>query len=309
MRARPDEAYTSRRAPAVRAESCSCNFQVKIPVQITRIKAGLFGQPLSGSLSPDIFRLFAGLTGTGISYEPRETPASGLAEGIASAKAEGWSGFNVTIPHKAAVCALLASADDAVRAAGAANCVRFGTAGPEGVNTDAAALNEIFKEKGITPSGKKAAIFGSGGAAAAAGWALGSSGASETVFLSRNPAKGAALARRLGPCFPKTLFSAAPFAAPSGDTGTIINATPLGMYGPGTPPFAPRHGTSCLDMAYSAHGTEFIKAAAAGGAVTVDGLEILVWQAALSLRFWTGLPAGDIVELKREALRLLRGSL
>jgi len=274
---------------------------VKKPV----IKAGLFGQPLSKSLSPDLFRIFARLTGAEISYELREVPASSLASEILTAKAEGWNGFNVTLPHKGAVLAMLSLADPAAKAAGAANAVRFGRTGLEGINTDAHALVEIFSERELKTSGRTAAVFGSGGAAGAAGWALGRSRAAAVAFCARNQDSAAKLAARLSESFPGTAFSVSPFAEPARKPDIIVNATPLGMYAPGTPPCGPAGVSACLDLAYAPGGTEFTKNAEAAGCRTVNGLEILTWQAALSLRFWTGQPAGDIVEFKREALRLL----
>ncbi len=276
-------------------------------VAIKTYKAGLVGLPLSKSLSPEIFRIFAQLTGAAISYELRECGAGELTAVIASLKEEGWTGFNVTIPHKQAVFKLATLSDPASRVTGAVNAVRFGPRGLEGLNTDADAVRETLEEQGAAPAGKAAVVFGSGGAAAAAGWALGRSGAASVTFNSRNAASAPDLAARLGAAFPKTVFSAAAFAAPSTSADILVNATPLGMYQPGMPPCTPSAGTVCLDLAYAPAGTEFLAAAKAAGALTIDGLEPLVRQAALSLKFWTGLPGGDIVKFNREALRLLKG--
>lgn len=272
-------------------------------------KAGLLGLPLSGSLSPRIFRIFSALTGAAITYEPRECGASELAAVIASLKNEGWAGFNVTIPHKLAVFKLLDLTDPASREIRAVNAVRLGRRGLEGLNTDAAAIREVLEENASSPSGKAAVVFGSGGAAAAAGWALARSGAASVTFNARNGSAAAGLAARLGAAFPDTVFSAAAFSAPSSSAGILVNATPLGMYQPGGPPCSPAAGTICLDLAYAPGGTEFMAAAGAAGAKALDGIEVLVRQAALSLKFWTGLPGGDIVKFNREAVALLRKEL
>jgi len=270
------------------------------------LRAGLFGFPLSNSLSPNLFRIFAGLTGTEISYELREVRPGELRLEADRARADGWAGFNVTLPYKREACALLNLADPAAKAAGAANAVRFGRAGLEGMNTDAHALVELLHERGLSLTGRTACVFGSGGAAAAAGWALGRSRAAEVTFRARNHHIAGALAARLEDCFPHTVFSAAPFSAPERPADILLNATPLGMYEPGRPPCAPAAGTLCVDLAYAPGGTEFLKAAAAAGASLIDGVELLAWQAVLSLKFWSGLPTGDIVKFKQEALRLLR---
>ncbi|OGR65929.1 MAG: hypothetical protein A2X31_01130 [Elusimicrobia bacterium GWB2_63_22] len=269
------------------------------------IKAGLFGSPLDKSLSPELFGIFGRLAGTAISYELRDVPRSHLRGAIDGARLNGWAGFNVTLPYKQEVCALLSQADPAAKAAGAVNAVRFGRTGLEGNNTDAHALREIFCERGMDPAGRAAAVYGAGGAAGAAGWALGRSRASSVVFYARNTQAAGALAARLGDCFPGTAFSTAPFEGPAaGDI--FVNATPLGMYTPGRPPCAPGADSFCFDMAYAPGGTEFGAAAEKAGATVVDGLELLVWQAVLALKFWSGLPTGDIVKFKQEALALLR---
>jgi len=268
--------------------------------------AGLIGHPVAKSLSRDVFAVFAALTGEDIVYEPVDCAPAELALTLPGLRARGWAGFNVTTPHKSAVCRLLAMADPAAAACGSVNCVRFGRAGLEGLNTDARALLAALDEADFSAAGKDAAIFGSGGSAASSGWALGRSSASAVTFHARNQPAAAALAARLGSAFPKTVFTAAPFEKPAGAPAIFVNATPLGMYAPGRPPCEPGPGTLCADLAYAKDGTELTRAAAAGGAAAIDGLSLLVWQAALSLKYWTGLPSGDIVKFKQEALALLK---
>jgi shikimate dehydrogenase len=271
-----------------------------------QLKAGLIGHPVAKSLSGDVFAAFAALTGEDLCYEPVDCPPAQLALTLPGLKARGWAGFNVTTPHKSAVCGLLAMADPAAKACGAVNCVRFGRAGLEGLNTDARALLSALEEAGFSAAGKSAVIYGSGGSAASSGWALGRSSAAAVTFHARNAKAAAALAARLGEAFPKTVFTAAPFEKPASAPAIVVNATPLGMYEPGRPPCEPGPGTLCADLAYGRDGTELTRAAAAAGAAVIDGLSLLVWQAALSLKYWTGLPSGDIVKFKQEALALLK---
>ncbi|HAN04047.1 MAG TPA: hypothetical protein DCW72_04790 [Elusimicrobia bacterium] len=273
------------------------------------LKAGLIGRPLSKSLSPDIFGVFASLTGERIVYELREVEPQGLRPGIEQARAQGWAGFNVTLPYKKEVCSLLQLADPAVKAAGAVNAVRFGRGGLEGMNTDARALLEALQELSYNAAGKSAVVYGAGGAAASSGWALGRAMAASVVFRARDAAAARALAARLADCFPRTAFSAAPWEAEKGAPDILVNATPLGMYEPGRPPCEPLRGQLCADLAYAPAGTGFTAEAARAGAIVIDGLSLLVWQAALSLRFWAGLPTGDIVKFKREAFSLLEKKL
>ncbi|MGD9643693.1 MAG: shikimate dehydrogenase [Elusimicrobiales bacterium] len=273
------------------------------------LKTGLIGRPLDKSLSPDIFGVFAALTGERIAYELREVEPQGLRPAIEQARAQGWAGFNVTLPYKKEVCSLLQLADPAAKAAGAVNAVRFGRGGLEGMNTDARALLEAMQELSYNAAEKSAVVFGAGGAAASSGWALGRAMAASVVFRARDNAAALALTARLADCFPRTAFSVAPWEAEKGRPDILVNATPLGMYKPGRPPCEPAAGQLCVDLAYAPAGTEFLNEAARAGAIVADGLSLLVWQAALSLRFWAGLPTGDIVKFKREAFSLLEKKL
>lgn len=274
-----------------------------------QLKAGLLGSPVAKSLSPAVFAVFSSLLGEKISYELRDCSPQELEHLIPALAAEGWAGFNITLPHKKLVSGLLDMADPAARACGAVNAARFGRAGLEGMNTDAHALKHALELSGFATAGRNAAVFGSGGAAAAAGWALGRSAAAGVTFHARDLAAAGKLARCLGAAFPATDYRAAPFAAPAAGTSIFVNATPIGMYEPGLPPCAPAAGQLCADFAYLREGTEFCREAANSGAAVIDGLDLLVWQAALSLRFWSGLPGGDIVEFQRKARAALDAAL
>ncbi len=273
------------------------------------IKAGLLGRPVSRSLSPAVFSVFSALLGENISYELKDCSPQELEHLIPALAAEGWFGFNITLPYKKEVRKLLNLADPAASACGAVNAARFGRSGLEGMNTDAHALKHALEHSGFKAAGKAAAVFGSGGAAAAAGWALGRSAAAAVTFHARDQVAAGKLARCLGAAFPATDFKTAPFAVPDAATSVFVNATPIGMYAPGLPPCAPAAGQLCADFAYLREGTEFCRAAARAGAAAIDGLDLLVWQAALSLRFWAGLPAGDIVEFQRKARAALDAAL
>ena len=269
------------------------------------MKAGLFGRPLSKSLSQAVFGAFSRILGSPISYELRECGADELADALSAARAEGWAGFNATLPHKRAVYRMLDSAQRAAKDTGAANAARFSVRGLEGTNTDAYALCRALAARGISVKGLSAAVFGAGGAAAAAAWALADSGARRVDLCARNGAAAKSLADALAKAFSSTSFGARPFAPPPAGHAVWVNATPIGMYAAGTLPCAPRRGDVCVDWAYAAGGTEFLRAATAAGALEVDGLDLLVWQAALALEFWGGFSGGDIVEFKNEASALL----
>lgn len=271
------------------------------------IKAGLLGFPLARSLSPRLFSILAGLCGREVKYSLRECGPADFAGAVEKARAEGWTGFNATLPGKPLLAGPLSDTRDrAAEIAGSANCGLFTPEGLEARNTDAGALAGALLGRGARLAGKKAAVYGSGGTAATSGYVLASAGAAEVTFYARAPLRAAPAIRRLAAAFPGTAFAAAPFGPPAG-ADAVVNATPLGMYEEGRPPFEPSKGRLCVDWPYSPGGTLLSRAAAERGALVIDGMELLVRQGALSLRAWGGCAESEVADLTREALGLLRG--
>ena len=174
-------------------------------------------------------------------------------------------------------------------------------------------------------SGKSALIFGTGGAARASAWAFGKTGFGKVFFCGRSIKKAESLAVFFRKIFPKTVFSSCEFPADGifsifsesacnkcfSAADVIVNATPLGMYGddnaPQTFACAGKQNNFKLvaDWPYRSGGTSFAKAAEECGAFIISGQELLMRQAVLSLRFWTGMPE-DIVSFARRAIEMAR---
>ncbi len=270
------------------------------------IKAGLLGLPLGRSLSPRLFSILSGLRGREVGYSLRECGPEDFPGAVAKARAEGWTGFNVTIPDKSLLAGALSdSRDRAAEISGSANCGLFTPEGLEARNTDAGALAAALSGRGIDLAGKKAAVFGSGGTAAASAYALASAGAEEVVFCAREPLRAGPAISRLAAAFTGAVFAAAPFGPPAG-AAAVVNATPLGMYEEGRPPFEPGKNQLCVDWPYRPGGTLLARAAGEAGAPVIDGMELLVRQGVLSFSLWGGCGASEVPDLTREALRLLR---
>ncbi|MDQ7772749.1 MAG: hypothetical protein RDU13_04410 [Elusimicrobiales bacterium] len=270
------------------------------------IKAGLIGLPLSRSLSPQLFAVLAGLCGREIEYSLWECGTAKFHEAAAKARAEGWSGFNVTLPDKQLLAGEISSKKDRAAAiAGSANCARFTPEGLEARNTDASALAAAMLDRGMDLTGKKAAVYGSGGSASTSAYVLASAGAANVTFYARDPGRAGPAAARLSAAFPGAVFSAEPFGPPAG-AAAVVNATPIGMYEDGHLPFEPERGQICVDWPYSPGGTFFTRRAKELGAHVIDGMELLVRQGALSLFLWGGCRESEIADLTREARKLLR---
>ena len=132
-------------------------------------------------------------------------------------------------------------------------------------------------------------MLGAGGAARSVAWALGDAGAADIAIVNRTPAKAESAAELAGP------QGRVGSAADVGDADLVVNATSLGMGAePGAPgplpldPAALREGQIVVDLVYLPLETPLLAAARAAGARPVDGLGMLVHQAARSIRRWTG---------------------
>lgn len=254
--------------------------------------AGVIGLPIRHSLSPTIFNAAFAACGLDWAYLAFEVPegASGLA--MAGVRALALEGVSVTMPHKRAVIEALDHLSDDAAALGAVNCVVRRGADLVGHNTDGAGLIDALRiDEGIEAAGRRFAVVGAGGAGRAVIRALGAAGANEVVVInrSRGPAEQAA-----------ALAGSAGRVGTPGDVAdaeVVINATPLGMGvvvstsgAPEALPFDPdRLGTGqvVVDLVYHPAVTPLAEAARRRGLRTVNGLGMLIHQAAHAFRLWT----------------------
>jgi shikimate dehydrogenase len=245
----------------------------------------VIGHPVAHSRSPDMQT--AALTELGLAGEWTYgaidvAPEDFEAEIAELAVAGEYVGVNVTVPHKEAALAMADAATDAARAIGAANTLSFSDGQIAAANTDAGGLLRSLPHP---PGGDRALVLGAGGAARAAIWALADGGAQVDVW-NRTAARGEQLADHFN-----VKFEGNPRAA---DYALIVNTTAVGLGGEDPFDHLPLGADSfvadqvVVDMVYAEEPSPLLAAAAAAGAITVDGLEMLVQQGALSLRIWTG---------------------
>jgi shikimate dehydrogenase len=260
----------------------------------SRARLGVLGWPVAHSRSPAIHN--AALKAAGLShwrYQLLPVPPALLREVLGGLPGAGFRGANVTIPHKQAALALAGPASPRARAIGAANTLIFSRDGTiEAENTDAPALIESLP---FAVSGRTALVLGAGGSARAAVWGLLDAGAREVSVWNRTPARASSLAQDLGA------------RAVTGVSGAdvLVNCTAVGLRQPERSfdqlPVSPERlvDYGCVvDLVYGQHVTALIEAARERSVPTVDGLELLVAQGALSFRSFTGLDAS------KEAMRL-----
>jgi shikimate dehydrogenase len=216
------------------------------------------------------------------SYEAIEVAPDDFERRVREMPGEGFVGANVTVPHKGAALALADSLSETAREIGAANTLSFEPEGIRADNTDAQGLLNALPE---SPGGKRALVLGAGGAARAAVWALVREGAKVGVW-NRTALRAEHLCAELG---------GAQVAKPDqGAYELIVNTSAAGLAG--EDPFAElpldpagfASGQIVVDLVYGERPSPLPAAAEAAGAATVDGIEVLVRQGALSLRIWTG---------------------
>ncbi|UPT73823.1 MAG: shikimate dehydrogenase [Elusimicrobiota bacterium] len=248
------------------------------------MKLGLFGRPVAHSFSPRLFARLARLLESPIEYAAVDVAPGALPEALASARARGWRGANVTIPYKLDAAALCARLTPQARVLGAVNVLRFEKSRVVGHNTDGEGLVDALKRAGVSVRGKRALVFGAGGAARAAAWALAKGGARSVRVSNRTASTARKLARDLAAAFPRTAFS----AGRPNQADIWINATPLGQKGrPDLSPAdaAPGAPAAAVDLVYGRR-TPFQRQAAALGARVQDGGAMLVYQALRAWEFW-----------------------
>ena len=255
--------------------------------------AEVIGDPIAQSKSPLIHRFWLERTGVEGDYRHCHVTPGELADYIARRRDDlDWRGCNVTMPHKQAVMPLLDRIDPVARAIGAVNTVVRGDDGLlTGFNTDAPGFLEPLLDELKQPHlFRMARIVGNGGAARAMVKALADHGFVIVIF-GRDPAKGRALLDELDP---EGEHHAAPLetlAEPTafefddrvGCLDLVVNASPLGMTG--NPPLAihPSHippRSICYEIVTSPRETDFLKTAEQSGFRTIDGLAMLIGQAA-----------------------------
>ncbi len=251
---------------------------------------GVLGWPVAHSRSPAMMQA-AGLA----RYQLLPVPPERFDETVRALAGAGFRGANVTIPHKEAALALADEATEAARAIGAANTLELREDGTiRASNTDAPGL--LAATEGRPRA--SAVVLGAGGSARAVVWALRSAGA-EVAIWNRSADRARQLARELE----ATAVDDLPEFA-----DLLVNCTAVGLSDPSTTfsslPLDPDDLSgyaTVVDLVYRPGGTPLIDAAGAAGGVTVDGLEILVQQGALSFTTWTGREAP--VAAMRRAVR------
>jgi len=246
------------------------------------------GNPIAHSKSPAIHAHFAAQTGQHLTYERLLAPIDGFAATVRDFFAGGGKGLNVTVPFKLEAHALADTLTERARAAGAVNTLKYNNGSILGDNTDGAGLvTDILQNAAFALRGKRVLLLGAGGAARGAILPLVQAGPAQLTIANRTADRAQALADQFGTA---GNIVACEFAALEGQFDLVINATSASL-AEQLPPIPAQlfvSTTLAYDMMYAAEQTVFLRFAAAQGAVTRDGLGMLIEQAAEAFHVWRG---------------------
>lgn len=261
----------------------------------------LLGHPVAHSLSPAMHNAAFRSLGLPHTYQALDVTADQLPGLVERIRSGDLLGANVTVPHKEAVLKLVDTWDGPTAEIGAANTLSRTPDGRRVLGSNTDAVGFAYAVRDLSLDGARVLLLGAGGAARAVMAVLLERGASVTIS-NRTAERARALARSLA--HPVDREPRVVEWGRRGDLSAIdvvVNATSLGLHGEDPLPGAAlRPGLVIVDLIPTAAPTPLARRARAAGATVVDGLPMLLQQAASSFRIWTGRDAP--VEVMRAAL-------
>ena len=257
----------------------------------TRV-AAVIGDPVRHSLSPAIHNAAFQALDLDWVYVAMPVPDGEARDAIRGMRALGIDGLNVTMPHKSEVARAVDRLTPMAKALGAVNTVtRIGDQ-LVGDSTDGEGfVNALQQDEGVEVEGRRFLVLGAGGAARAIVKAVADAGAAEIVVVARRPDQATRCARLGGGAGRTGAIERAK------DADVVVNATPVGMGevveldGAPSLPIDPEllsPGQLVVDLVYEPLVTPLVAAAKARGIAAVNGVGMLIHQAALAFRQWTG---------------------
>jgi shikimate dehydrogenase len=266
----------------------------------------VFGKPVAENPTQPMMEAAFRSLGLDWRYLTIEVDPAGLADAVRGARAMGFAGFNCTIPHKVAVIPFLDGMGKSAELMGAVNCVVRREGKLIGENTDGKGFLEALRTR-ADPAGKRVVLLGAGGAARAIGVELGLAGAARITLVNRDETRGrelaALLSSRVGVAVDFVPWNRT-FRLPEA-TELLVNATSVGLF-PDTEARLDldfeslRAGMIVADVIPNPPRTHLLRSAEKKGCEVIDGLEMLVGQGVIGIKYWTGADADP--EVMRNAL-------
>lgn len=290
----------------------------------------VIGDPVAHSKSPLLHNTMCAILGFPFEYGYQTVKKDGLEHFLAQAAAQGYAGFNATMPFKELLLPYLDGLDPLAEKLGAVNtvCIRDGKL--YGYNTDCPGYIAALRARGFEPAGKRTVVLGGGGAAKAVAVGLCEAGAAVTV-VNRTLARAQAVADLcpgaaalpwtaldlrstcVSPASDPRSTGVSPASDPPLELGNVqllVNATPLGMEGQGQfqdLDFLQMLPASALvsDLIYHPAPTLLLTRAAELGLETMDGFPLLIHQAILALEHFSGrsIPVEAVLPALEQAVK------
>lgn len=251
---------------------------------------GVIGHPIAHSLSPVMHAAALRALKLDAIYSAFDVPPRFLKPVLRAFVLAGVSGLNVTVPLKEAVIPLLDGIDPKAKAIGAVNTLVIRNRRVFGTNTDAEGLWAAIRELGFKPRAARVVILGAGGAARAVVWQLGRVRGLQLIIASRRLSRAQALSRWIKRLYPRVSVKATGLRAVSlAGVDLLVNATTVGMKAGDPSPISLdglKRRTLVYDLVYHRQ-TALVAAAHRRGCIAANGLSMLLYQGAASLRHWT----------------------
>ncbi len=258
----------------------------------------LLGDPVAHSRSPAIHARAFALLGLDAAYAPCRVAEQDLERAVDGLRALGVDGFNVTVPHKAAVAQLVDRLHLGAARIGAVSCVTRDGEALVGHNTDAPGLLRALRARRIDASGR-AVVVGAGGSARAAAFALAEHAQGLTI-LNRTAERARSLAyavQATGARVQTATLDSVDARRALQEAALVVHCTTVGLQDDALPfdPALLPAGSALADLVYrGASGeTALVRAVRQRGLAAVDGIDVLVHQAIASLEIWLSRPQLD----------------
>jgi len=265
------------------------------------ILTGSFAKPAAENPTVAVMDAAYAHHGLAARYINCEVGPQALHDAVRGAVAMGFAGFNCSIPNKVAVIEYLDELAPSAQIIGAVNTVVITDGRLTGHNTDGQGFVESLRTV-ADPAGASMVVFGAGGAARAIAVESALAGASQITIVNRNPGRGenlAALVNEATPARAAFVLWDRPFAIAAG-TDIVVNATSIGLY-PDTDARLDLdtatlgYASVVADVIHNPPVTRLLRDAAVAGCTTLDGRGMLVNQARVNIRLWTGIDADNAV--------------
>jgi len=267
------------------------------------------GYPVAHSKSPMIHRMFSEQTGQKLVYGRMEVNPENFSTQVKAFFSAGGCGLNITLPHKESAWSLVDWRADNAQRAGAVNTLyRLPDGRLAGDNTDGTGLvSDIEKNHGGDLAGKRILILGAGGAVRGVIPRLLSADPAAITIVNRTVERAVTVAAVFEDLMPIKVLSYEQLAAQTSPYDWIINGSAAGLQGqlPALPDGIVDSQSACYDMVYAPGGTVFQEWANVRGArLALDGVGMLVEQAAASFHIWRGVrpDTAPVIKALRQSL-------